>query len=260
MRHRIKRVLATCAVLAMGFLVWLGHIGYFGGPIFVEMPAHTKQASNPPAVAVIFSGDMGFRIGMGPQIARRFVNDGTPVLGVSSLVYFRHERTPADVRALIAEASRKALAFSHAKRLILIGQSFGADMLHVGVTDLPNDLRRKVQMIGLVVPGRSVIYRASPSELFNWATPDAQALPTAMRLTWAPVVCIHGIEETDSLCPELTRPNVKRIALPGGHPLHHDADKLYVALRAEMDATNPPVANITKSSASRHVASISGGA
>ncbi|GAD50504.1 hypothetical protein NT2_09_01120 [Caenibius tardaugens NBRC 16725] len=260
MKHWIKRALATGAVLAIGFLLWLGHIGYFGGPVFLEMPAVEKRSPTPPAVAVIFSGDMGFRIGMGPQIARRFVHDGVPVLGVSSLVYFRHERTPAEVRALITEASRKALAFSHAERLILIGQSFGADMLHVGITDLPPDLRKKVQMVGLVVPGQTVIYRASPSELFNWATPDAQALPTAAQLTWAPVVCIQGIDETDSLCPQLTQPNVKHIALPGGHPLHRDADKLYATLRAEMAATNPHLINITKSSVPRHVTSIHGGA
>lgn len=269
MKRWIKAVLAACTVLIIGFTLWLSHIGYFGGPVFIEMPAqtaHTAQPAQPAqptrasAVVVILSGDMGFQIGMGPQIAQRFTADGIPVLGVSSLVYFRHERTPADVRALITEASRKALTFSHADRLILIGQSFGADMLHVGLTDLPNDLRKKVQMVGFVVPGDTVIYRASPSELFNWTTPDALALPTAAQLTWAPVICIQGIEETDSLCPQLTLPNVKQIALPGGHPLHRDADTLYATLRAEMAATAPIAPNITKSSDSGHLDNTPSGA
>jgi type IV secretory pathway VirJ component len=256
----IKAVLGACAMAVIAFALWLGHIGYFGGPVFVEMPARSRPAAHHSTVAVVFSGDMGFQIGMGPQIAQRFVADGVPVLGVSSLVYFRHERTPAEVRALITEASRKALAFSHADRLILIGQSFGADMLHVGLTGLPADLRKKVQMVGLVVPGETVIYRASPSELFNWATPDALALPTAAQLTWAPVVCIQGADETDSLCPQLSLPNVKQIALPGGHPLHRDADTLYATLRAEMVSSDPTRPNITKSSESRHLGSIATGA
>jgi type IV secretory pathway VirJ component len=231
--------LTVTAAVAIGFAAWLGHVGYFGGQLYFEVPARPARNAPPRTVAVLFSGDMGFRVGMGPRIAERLSADGIPVLGVSSLVAFRQERTPAEVQAFITDAARRGLAFAHADRLILIGQSFGADMLQVGSTGLPADLRTKVQMVGLVVPGDTVIFRASPAELFNWAKPDAAALPTARRLTWAPVVCIHGSEERDSLCPRLDLPNVKRVALPGGHPLRYDADALYTALKAEIAATSP---------------------
>lgn len=241
---------STCAAL-IAFAAWLGYLGYFGGSVYAAMPAPFHRTAPPRTVVVLFSGDMGFRLGMGPKIADRLVADGIPVLGVSSLVHFRRERTPAEIQAFVVEASRRALAFGHADRLILIGQSFGADMLQVGATGLPDDLRAKVLMIALVVPGDSVIYRASPAELFNWAAPDAPALPTARELDWAPVACIYGREEDDSLCPHLVMPNVTRIALPGGHPLRRDADGLYAAIRARIAAAS---ANITKSSDTRHVA------
>jgi len=236
-------------IVILGFAAWLSHIGYFGGQLYFAIPAKPVRTQPSRAVAVLFSGDMGFRVGMGPRIASRLAADGIPVLGVSSLVYFRHERTPADVGRLIDDAARHALAFARADRLILIGQSFGADMLQVGAQGLPRDLRARVQLVALVVPGDTVIYRASPAELFNWAKPDARALPTARRLTWAPVICVRGIEERDSLCPQLDLPNVRQVALPGGHPLHYDADALYAALKAGIAATN-----ITKSSRSGHLA------
>lgn len=246
-------LVATAAVLAL-FTGWLGHVGYFGGDTYFAIPAKQVAAplAPPRTVAVLFSGDMGFRLGMGPKIAERLAADGVPVLGVSSLVEFRREHGPTEVPAFIARSIRRGLAFAHADRVILIGQSFGADMLQVGATGLPEDLRRRVQMIGLVVPGDTVIFRASPAELFNWAEPDARALPTARQLTWAPVICIYGREEDDSLCPHLNLPNVGRVALPGGHPLHWDADALYAAIRRKIIATGPP-ADITKSSASSHV-------
>lgn len=246
-------LIATAAMLAL-FNGWLGHVGYFGGETYFAIPAvrSATPLAPPRTVAVLFSGDMGFRLGMGPKIAERLAADGVPVLGVSSLVEFRRERSPAEVQAFIARSIRRGLAFAHADHVILIGQSFGADMLQVGATGLPDELRRRVQMVALVVPGDSVIFRASPAELFNWAKPDAEALPTARQLTWVPVICIQGREEEDSLCPHLDLANVERVDLPGGHPLHWNADALYAAIRHKIAATAPP-ADITKSSASSHV-------
>ncbi|NWM24929.1 type IV secretion system protein VirJ, partial [Escherichia coli] len=88
----------------------------------------------------------------GPDIAKRFAADGVPVVGVSSLAYFRQQRTPAEIQKLIADAARRALAFGKADRLMMIGQSFGSDMMHVGLTGLPQDLRAKVKLVALVVP------------------------------------------------------------------------------------------------------------
>jgi type IV secretory pathway VirJ component len=238
--RRLKIAAAALALLLAGFTGWLGYIGYLGGPVYFDI---APTAPTPPAArglaVVLVSGDMGFKIGMGPQIARRFAADGVPVVGVSSLAYFRRQRSPAEVQALIAEAARRALAFGHADRLVLIGQSFGADMMHVGLTGLPADLRARVKMVALVVPTDTIFFRASPSELFNWAKPDAMALPTGRQLTWVPALCVQGAEETDSLCPMLHQPNLRRVALPGGHFLHHDADALYATLRRA-------IADITK--------------
>jgi type IV secretory pathway VirJ component len=239
-RRKIRITLAVLALLLAGFTGFLAYIGYLGGPVYYDL-APTRPT--PPAArglaVVLVSGDMGFNIGMGPQIARRFTADGVPVVGVSSLAYFRQQRTPAEVQALIRDAVRRGLAFGHADRVVLIGQSFGADMVHVGLTGLPADLRARVKMVALVVPTDTVFYRASPSELFNWARPDAMALPTARQLTWVPALCVQGADEKDSLCPMLGQSNMRRVALPGGHNLHYDADGLYRTLRGA-------IADITK--------------
>lgn len=226
----MKRVLAAVTVLLALGAAFLGYIGYFGGPVFVPVRAQGPSA-RPGVVAVLLSGDMGFRIGMGPKIADRLARDGMPVLGVSSLAYFRTRRTPAEAEALIAEAAQRALALPGARRVVLIGQSFGADMLQVGLPKLPQALRDKVAMVVLVVPGDTVSFRASPEELFNLDPADGPALPTAHQLDWVPVLCVYGIEEDDSLCPLLHMPNVHLVPLPGGHPMRRDADRLYAVLK-----------------------------
>ena len=121
--------------------------------------------------------------------------------------------------------------------MVLVGQSFGADMLQVGLPALPPQLRSRVILVALVVPGDSIDFRASPSELFGLQSPDAPALPSARLLNWLPVLCVHGAEEEDSLCPLLDLPNVRSVALPGGHPLHRDAERVHrILLQAIADA------------------------
>lgn len=226
---RARRILIpifglAIALAASGFMGWLG---YFGGPVFTDF---SPRGVRRPYAAVLMSGDLGLKIGMAPQIAGRLAADGIPVVAVNTLTYLRKTRTPADIVALVADAERRALRLGHTDRVVLIGQSFGADMLHVGLVGLPAALRAKVMKVALIVPEDNVQFRASPSEIFDLWTPTIDAMPTAHRLTWTPLLCVQGVEETNSLCPLLKQPNARRVALPGGHPLHRDADALYGTL------------------------------
>jgi type IV secretory pathway VirJ component len=235
---RLRRSSAIGAFAIAFIAAFLAYIGYLGGPVFVVLPA---TSHSDPAMAglsaVVLSGDMGFRIGMAPRIARKLADDGIPVVGVNSLTFFRHRRTPQEVTALIIDAARRAVALAPSNQLVLIGQSFGADMLHVGLAGAGPALRNRVRMVALVVPGETVSYRASPADLLGWSAP-APALKTARALSWAPLICIHGIEESTSLCPHLRQANMRSVALPGGHLLRHDADALEAVIVHGIKATD----------------------
>jgi len=243
------------AALASILALFLADIGYFSPFDFEYVPAtETPAPDKADLAAVILSGDMGFNIGMGPQIAKRLAADGIPVIGLNSLTFFRNKRSPKEVESLVNGATREALKFGKAKQVILIGQSFGADMLPVGLAGMPAELRAKVRMVGLVVPTDTLYFRASPSEMFNWNKPDGEALPYSRKLTWVPTICIFGAEESASLCPALKQPNVQRVVLPGGHPLHRDADAVHNELSAAIDDTAPSASHITKMSGDAHAA------
>lgn len=229
------------AILALGFAAFLGYLGYFGGPVFTVVPATAhRQPPVPGLAAVVLSGDTGFRVGMGPRVAKRLADRGIPVIGVNSLTYFRKRRTIAETETLIADAMRRALAQPGTDKVALIGQSFGADALEAGLPALPEALRRHVLIVGLVVPGDTVNLRASPEELFNFEKPDMPALPTARQLDWVPAVCIRGELEKHSLCPLLQQPNVWRVTLPGGHMLHRNANAVTEVLLTAIDCAAHP--------------------
>jgi type IV secretory pathway VirJ component len=214
---------ALVAAILIGFVLALYAIAGF----FDRDPVRTygMDGSRKPLAAVYFSGDMGMRFGMGPYVADALAKAGVPVLGVSSSTAFGHHRSAEEVDAIVANAIRDTLKRTGADKIILMGQSFGADMVRVGMVSLPEDLRKRVVAVVLVVPGETAYFRADPTNIAYHGTPDADA-SSVRQLTWVPITCIRGATETDSLCPLMLTPNVQRIVLPGGHFLRSDHDLL----------------------------------
>jgi len=233
--------------LFVGILIGLVLLLYASAGFFDRDPVHLYGMDNgrKPVAAVYFSGDMGLRFGMGPYVASALAKAGVPVLGVSSSTAFALHRGREEVDAIVANAIRDTLKRTGAERVIVLGQSFGADMVRVGLTSLPADLRPKIAAVVLVVPGQTAYFRADPSNIAYHGTPDADA-PEAQALNWLPITCIWGVAETDSLCPSLLNPNVRRIVLPGGHFLRNDHDLLVRTIFASLGSLVPAPTEASK--------------
>lgn len=212
--------------LVLGAIGYLGYIGWFGGPVYRLVPAARAAPPRERGVAAVFlSGDSGANTGMAPHLIQAIADRGVPVLAINSLTAFAHRRTPEQARMLIVEATRRALALPGVQRVVLVGQSFGADMLQFGVATMPASLRPRIVQVILAVPGDSLVFKATPGGFLD-GPPDRAALPSARSIDWLPVTCIHGTQEENSLCPLLHAHNVRRVTLPGDHYLHHDAAAL----------------------------------
>lgn len=249
MKSRPLIALMLLGALVAGAVLYCRYLGYPHGRLYTLVPASIPRDGG--TVAVFFSGDMGFNAGMGPVIASHMAQGGLPVLGVNSLTAFAQRRTPQETGHLVQEAVRRALALPGARRVMLVGQSFGANMLLAGLGRLPLPERRRIAMVALVVPARSMLYRATPGGVFDFDD-DGPALPAARALDWAPVLCVHGQEESGSLCPLWHQANIRRIALPGGHFLNDDSALVARTLLRALTA------NIAKSSGSAERPAMSG--
>lgn len=237
MRTWLFALLAALAVGAMGCAIIYRDAGYYNGPLFRDLPA-AQPGPGRPAI-VMLSGDLGDRIGMTPKISKRLNARGYAVVTVNTLTYFSSRRTASDAAWLIDAAMKRAMALGKTDHVVLIGQSFGADMLHAGLSQFGVADRKPIRSVVLVVPGEDIIFRASPIELVGAEIPDQRAYPTASQLTWVPVTCIWGADEDDSLCPELDRPGVRRVPLPGGHLLRFDDGALEAALLPAIRGGDP---------------------
>ncbi|WP_419808175.1 AcvB/VirJ family lysyl-phosphatidylglycerol hydrolase [Sphingomonas sp.] len=236
MRHARALRFATVAAALVGLVA--GALFLAAGFLRSD-PVSEFAATGPrrPFAALYLSGDMGLRFGIGPRVAAALAKSGIPVLGLNSPTLFGHHRTRAEVEAIVAQGARETLARTRAPKVVLIGQSFGADMIATALPALPADLRSRVLAAVLVVPGRAVYFRADPLGFAYRGTPDAAPAAALRTVGWTSVLCIQGMKETDSLCPGLAGGAARRVVLPGGHFLQNDDHLVTTTILRVIDAT-----------------------
>jgi type IV secretory pathway VirJ component len=182
-------------------------------------------------LAVIWSGDGGWR-DLDKQIGEHLSAAGVAVVGVDSLRYFWSAKPPAQVAHDLASIIETYGRLSQRPRVVLIGYSFGADILPLAYNRLPRTIKDRVDLISLLALSPFIDLEI---HVTGWLTdgPHADSLPMApelARLGSVRVQCFYGREETDTACtsPELAHAEI--IATAGGH--HFDGD--YAALAARI--------------------------
>jgi type IV secretory pathway VirJ component len=197
----------------------------------------------PPAedtVAIFYSGDGGWRE-IDQRIAARLNQGGVPVVGIDALRYFWSEKSPEetanDLSAIIAHY-RKRLGVS---RVVLIGYSFGANVLPRVYGLLPEEERKSVALLSLLALSRQADFEIAVAGWLGASGAGQHGDPVEHLNTVeaAKVQCVYGLEERDSGCPALeprVKDGVELIARPGGHHFDENyelvADEILERIRA----------------------------
>jgi type IV secretory pathway VirJ component len=189
----------------------------------VEVPA---RAGTSDTLAVIVSGDGGWS-GLDKSIAAAFAGRGIDTVGLNSLKYFWTARTPdgaaADLHAILAHY----LPRWKKERILLIGYSFGAEVLPFLMARLPEELRKRVRLMTLIGPGQTASFAFHVAEWLGRDDPDARPiLPEIERLAGSRILCLGGEDEKDSLCRKLKPEQAMSEIIPGGHHFGGDYDAL----------------------------------
>jgi type IV secretory pathway VirJ component len=209
----------------------------------IEIPS--KAAG--PLLAVIWSGDGGWRDldrTLGTLLAER----GVTVVGVDSLRYFWRKRTPEEAAADLAKLLAARRAKAGAEAVLLVGYSFGADVLPAIYNRLPEAERARVVQLSLLglAPTASFEFHVA-GWLGAAGADDRPVLPELARIDPRLVQCVYGVEEKESLCPGPELDAAERIETKGGH--HFDgnyralAEKILAGAerrRALLSASPPP--------------------
>ncbi|MGK6313472.1 virulence factor family protein [Neorhizobium sp. DT-125] len=175
-----------------------------------------KPAMN--TLAVIYSGDGGWR-DLDSEVGGYLQSQGIPTIGVDSLRYFWSERTPqetADDLAKIIEHYRRHWGVEN---VLLVGYSFGADVIPATYNLLPAADKARVKQITLLGLSHEVDYEISVTGWLGVATAGKGGDPVADITKIDPklVQCVYGTDEDDDPCPTLKDRGVEVVPIDGGH-------------------------------------------
>ncbi|MEP9396845.1 AcvB/VirJ family lysyl-phosphatidylglycerol hydrolase [Mesorhizobium sp. KR2-14] len=209
-----------------------------------KMPIVTLPAK--PAhdtMAIVFSGDGGWR-DLDKAIAGILQQRGVPTVGVDSLRYFWTARTPQEMAQDLHELISGFRQRWKVRHVLLIGYSFGADILPAAFNALDAADRERVSQLSLLGFSHSASFEISVAGWLGTSGPDAvPTMPELERIDPALVQCIYGEEEDDTACPDLAGRKVEVVKTSGGHHFNGDyaalADKIISGLTRRLDKKVP---------------------
>lgn len=178
--------------------------------------------------SIFYSGDGGWR-DLDQTLSGVLADRGMPVVGVDTLHYYWHEKDPQQSAQDLARVIHHYQQQWHRQQVMLIGFSFGANVMPFLYNRLPDDIKKDIVRVSLLSPERTTAFSVDPSAWLHIHR-DSGKVAIAPELTQVPaqlVQCIYGREEAaDSLC---TLPHVSAINVinkPGGHHFDENYDRL----------------------------------
>ena len=202
------------------------------------LPVLEVPAAKPSDIVTLFySGDGGWR-DLDKDSAEHMASMGYPVVGIDTLRYYWQHR-PGTERRRPLQADATLPREWGAKRFVLAGYSFGADILPAIYNRLPGKDQQQVKAM-CCWRWRTGSFEIEVEGWLGKAGEEAATGPEMARLPAARVFCIYGAEERTKAAVPNPRPSAK-LELPGGH--HFDEDYLSLAkkmLQAIRDRENAP--------------------
>lgn len=177
-------------------------------------------------MVLFITGDGGWK-NFDPKLAGQFVDQQVPVVALNALHYFWDKKTPQQTAATAALLLEKYMKLWHKKTFILVGFSFGADVMPFIVNRLPGNLMNSCAGVALFSPGTSTDFEIHLSQMMNshrkWKYDVVKEVENMKDVR---LLCFFGAEEHNFPTGILSKSGYQVIYLQGGH--HYEDNKLNV--------------------------------
>lgn len=174
-------------------------------------------------MSIIISGDGGWR-DIDKKVAAYLAEDGVPTVGLDALRYFWSERTATETARNLERIIDAYAPRFGAEKVLLIGYSFGANVLPATYLEMRPEYRSRVVMVSLLAPSAKADFEIAVT---GWLGVDGQGKAGIVAEHVragdpSRVQCIYGLSEQESACHALQDSAATVLGLKGGH--HFDGD------------------------------------
>ena len=152
-------------------------------------------------------------------VSAALADSGCGVVGLNSLKYFWQARTPEGGAADLARIIEAYGAKWRCTRVVVIGYSFGADIMPFLVSRQPPQTRRQIVLVVLIGPSTRADFAFHFSSWFGFTAPGSlEVLPEVRKLPPLPVLCFYGKNDDGTIAPQLEAERAaKVVVLESGH-------------------------------------------
>lgn len=180
-----------------------------------DLPIDTLSSNDPSKPLVFYiSGDGGFN-SFSTSFIKQWNSLGYPVVALDARSYFFTSQTPEAAAKDISELLFQYMALWKRNDIILVGYSFGADVLPFIQTHLSPVFIDKIKHTVLLSPSHSTDFAV---HLFY--SKSGSNVPAEINKLTTPTLVIFGDDEKDIADKEISNPQATVFKINGDH--HYD--------------------------------------
>ena len=141
---------------------------------------------------------------------------------LTSVQYFWEAKTPDATAQDITKVLQYYLPRLQKTSFMLVGYSFGADVIPFIANRLPADLKKRLSMVAMLSPDDKTDFEVTISSMLDLGTEDTyDVLKEIKKVNFTKKLCIFGSEEDDEDMQKSFKSNGAEVmVLNGGH--HYD--------------------------------------
>ncbi len=181
------------------------------------------------------SGDGGLN-SFSTSLCEKLHSKGFDVVALNAKSYFWSKKTPQQTTADVNNFLKQKLNGRKNQQVVLIGYSFGADVLPFILGRLPKETDDKVLASFLMASSGSTDFEIHWADIFGENTKRSMDVVSEInKLTDEKVVIISASDDKNLAVNKITLKRFTREVLPGGHHFDGDIDEIVKVIISNMD-------------------------
>ncbi len=190
------------------------------------LPVKEWPSQNSTPFILYVSGDGGFN-SFSTTLCSKINKAGYELTAVNAKTYFWEKKTPEQTSEAISSYLQKKFEERHNQQLVLIGYSFGADVMPFIVNRLNAGLKNKLISVILISPSTSTDFEIHWADMFGGnAKRNMDVVAEINKMEVPKTTTFFGQDEKDFPVKDIELKNYRNQVLPGGHRFDGHTDQL----------------------------------